>query len=62
MEFLGLKDKVILVTGGNRGSGAAIVHLLQQLGARVAYTYRSEPNSESTALAIQADEFLSKIS
>lgn len=55
MEFLGLKDKVILVTGGNRGIGAAIVHLLQQLGARVAYTYRSEPNHESTALAIQAD-------
>jgi acetoacetyl-CoA reductase/3-oxoacyl-[acyl-carrier protein] reductase len=55
MEFLGLKDKVILVTGGNRGIGAAIVHLLQQLGARVAYTYRNEPNYESAALAIQAD-------
>jgi len=55
MKFLGLEDKVVLVTGGNRGIGAAIVHLLQQLGARVAYTYRSEPNDESTALAIQAD-------
>lgn len=55
MKFLGLEDKIILVTGGNRGIGCAIVDLLQQLGARVAYTYRSEPNYESTALAIQAD-------
>ncbi|MBW4564746.1 MAG: SDR family oxidoreductase [Mojavia pulchra JT2-VF2] len=55
MAFLGLEEKVVLVTGGNRGIGAAIVSLLEQLGARVAYTYRSEPNYQSGALAIQAD-------
>ncbi len=55
MALLGLKDKVVLVTGGNRGIGAAIVSLLEELGAKVAYTYRSEPNSPNGALPIQAD-------
>ncbi|MBD1909034.1 MULTISPECIES: SDR family oxidoreductase [unclassified Leptolyngbya] len=55
MKFLGLEDKVILVTGGNRGIGAAIVHLLQSLGAKVAYTYRNEPHPEIEAFAVQAD-------
>jgi acetoacetyl-CoA reductase/3-oxoacyl-[acyl-carrier protein] reductase len=55
MKSLGLEDKVVLVTGGNRGIGAAIVQLLHDLGAKVAYTYRSEPAPDSEALAIQAD-------
>jgi acetoacetyl-CoA reductase len=55
MTLLGLEDKVVLVTGGNRGIGAAIVQLLQQLGARVAYTYRNEPDPSIPALALQAD-------
>jgi acetoacetyl-CoA reductase len=41
MLSLGLENKVIFVTGGNRGIGATTVSLLQQLGAKVAYTYRS---------------------
>ena len=55
MNHLGLEDRVILVTGGNRGIGAAIVSLLQELGAQVAYTYRSEPNAHEGALPLQAD-------
>jgi len=38
MVSLGLEEKVIVVTGGNRGIGAAIVSLLIDLGAKVAYT------------------------
>lgn len=38
MVSLGLEDKVIVVTGGNRGLGAAMVSLLADLGAKVAYT------------------------
>ena len=49
-----LDDKVILVTGGNRGIGAAIVALLEEHGAKVAYTYRSEPG-KAGALPIRAD-------
>jgi acetoacetyl-CoA reductase/3-oxoacyl-[acyl-carrier protein] reductase len=52
--MLGLEDKVIFVTGGNRGIGAAIVALLEDFGANVAYTYRSEPGDKG-ALAIQVD-------
>ncbi len=55
MKSLGLEDKVVLVTGGNRGIGAAIVNLLQGLGTQVAYTYRSSSEGEHGALAIQGD-------
>lgn len=54
MVSLGLEDKVVLVTGGNRGIGSAIVALLEELGSKVAYTYRSHSNQHQ-ALAIQAD-------
>lgn len=36
-----LKDRVVLVTGGSRGIGAAIVKNLVGQGAKVAFTYRS---------------------
>ena len=52
--MFGLEDKVILVTGGNRGIGAAIVALLEDHGAKVAYTYRSAPGARGT-LAVKAD-------
>lgn len=52
--MFGLEDKVILVTGGNRGIGAAIVALLEEHSAKVAYTYRSAPG-EAGMLPIQAD-------
>ncbi|HIK10653.1 MAG TPA: SDR family oxidoreductase [Oscillatoriaceae cyanobacterium M33_DOE_052] len=55
MVSLGLEGKVVLVTGGNRGIGAAIVSKLLELGAKVAYTYRSAPAPDSSALGIQAD-------
>ena len=52
--MFGLEDKVIFVTGGNRGIGASIVETLSGLGAQVAYTYRSEPGPDA-ALALKAD-------
>lgn len=52
--MFGLDDKVVLVTGGNRGIGAAIVALLEEHGAKVAYTYRSAPGPAGT-MAIKAD-------
>jgi acetoacetyl-CoA reductase len=52
--MFGLEGKIIFVTGGNRGIGAAIVERLTALGATVVYTYRSEPGPPAT-LAIQAD-------
>lgn len=55
MVSLGLEDKVIVVTGGNRGIGATIVKFLQELGAKVAYTDLAIDEGKSTALGIQAD-------
>lgn len=52
--MFGLENKVVFVTGGNRGIGAAIVALLEKLEAKVAYTYRSGPGSTGT-LALRAD-------
>src|SRR4028119_2310802 len=54
MKSLGLEDKVVLVTGGNRGIGAAIVSLLQELGTQVAYTYRSRSEGQHGGWAVQA--------
>jgi acetoacetyl-CoA reductase len=52
--MFGLEGKVVLVTGGNRGIGAAIVAKLAELGAKVGYTYRSSPGPEGE-LPIKAD-------
>ncbi len=38
---LSLGGKVVLVTGGSRGIGAATVRLFRQAGARVVFSYRS---------------------
>lgn len=55
MVSLGLEGKVVAVTGGNRGIGAAIVRLLGQLGASVAYTDINVSGGPEEALGIQAD-------
>jgi NAD(P)-dependent dehydrogenase (short-subunit alcohol dehydrogenase family) len=59
---LQLSDKVVLVTGGSDGLGAAAVRRLAQEGARVAFCGRSAEKLERTraasggqTLAVQAD-------
>jgi 3-oxoacyl-[acyl-carrier protein] reductase len=47
---ISLKDKIILVTGGSRGIGKAIVKMLGEAGATVAIHYRSsKEDAESMA-------------
>lgn len=55
MVSLGLENKVVVVTGGNQGIGAAIVAFLQELGAKVAYTDIKVADRTDGVLAIQAD-------
>lgn len=61
-----MKDKIILVTGGSRGIGAACAVLAAQLGYKVCVNYRSDQQAAAsvvsviedaggTALAIEAD-------
>ena len=61
---LDLSGKTVLVTGGTRGIGRAIVDRAAQAGANVAFTYRSSSDTadalvadlgEDRALGIQAD-------
>ena len=47
---LSLTGRVVLVTGGSRGIGAATVRLFRKAGARVAFSYQSA-TSTATALA-----------
>ena len=50
------KGKRVLVTGGTKGIGAAIVHRFELSGATVATTARSEPaRGQGSALFIKAD-------
>lgn len=50
------KDKRVLVTGGTKGMGAAMVERFRISGARVATTARSEPvGSQEDILFIKAD-------
>lgn len=55
MVSLGLENKVILVTGGNRGLGAAMVGLFTELGAKVAFTDLAIEANPHNALGIVAD-------
>jgi len=55
MVSLGLEDKVVVVTGGARGIGAAIVKLLVELGAKVAYIDVIEGEPPEGVLALKAD-------
>jgi NAD(P)-dependent dehydrogenase (short-subunit alcohol dehydrogenase family) len=50
------KGKRVLVTGGTKGIGAAIIHRFELSGASVATTARSEPaQGQGSALFIKAD-------
>jgi 3-oxoacyl-[acyl-carrier protein] reductase len=60
-DFASLDGKVVLVTGGSRGIGAATCRELARAGARVAVNYRSgheaanEVAAEIGGVAVQAD-------
>src|SRR5437763_6634177 len=52
--MIGLTGKVVLITGGSRGIGAACAHLFAQAGARVAITYHARKiDAEAVLRAIE---------
>jgi acetoacetyl-CoA reductase/3-oxoacyl-[acyl-carrier protein] reductase len=53
-ETAALSGSVVLVTGGSRGIGAAVVEALRKAGAVVAYTWLRNPG-HGADLALQAD-------
>ncbi len=57
-----LQDKVIVVTGGSRGIGEAIVRHCAAAGAKVHFTYRSSSANADTIVANLAAKNLSAVS
>lgn len=56
-ETLSLDGKVALVTGGSRGIGAAIVRLLAERGASVAFCYRQQAElAQELVLKVQGEK------
>jgi len=51
---LGLKDRVVLITGGSKGIGLACARSFAAEGARIAIASRSEENLAHAAKALQA--------
>lgn len=51
---LGLKDKVIIVTGGAKGIGAAIVDVLAAEGAKVVIIGRNKTDNDKKVVAVEA--------
>jgi NAD(P)-dependent dehydrogenase (short-subunit alcohol dehydrogenase family) len=47
--YLGLEGRRVLVTGGTKGVGHAVVEALHEAGATVLTTARSRPESPSSA-------------
>lgn len=43
--MIDLSDKVVLITGGSRGIGAACVRLFSKAGANVAFTFKSDKDA-----------------
>jgi 3-oxoacyl-[acyl-carrier protein] reductase len=48
---LSLADRVVLITGGSRGIGAAAVRLFARAGARVVFNYRQAPAAAARLVA-----------
>ena len=56
---LGLKDKVVLITGASSGNGAAAAKCFSEEGAKVAVHYRSErAAAEETQSQMKTESFL----
>ena len=51
----GLQDKVVFVTGGGRGLGAAISNALGATGARIVVADLNDANAQSVAAAIEGN-------
>ncbi len=56
-----VKDKVVLVTGGSRGLGKAIVKNLSQQGAKVAFTFQKNENAANAVVDELKSEGFDKV-
>lgn len=53
-DFLGLQNRLVLITGGTRGIGRAVAERFAAAGARVALTSRHGDQAERVARSVQA--------
>ena len=61
IKFKEIKMKTVLITGGSRGIGKAMVELFSSKGYKVAFTYKKSENEAKTLIDERTSDIATNI-